>query len=284
MYIALSPGCVNVRVENLSQRIAAAKDHGFAGVDIDVAEIANLVDSEGADSIRAQFEDAEIIACGWGLPVDWRSTDENWKRDLETFPRLAKAAAAIGCFRCATWVGPASNERAFDENLAHHIARFKPIAEILGEHGHRLGLEFIGPKTLRATAKYPFVHDMAGMLDMTSKIGDNVGLLLDCWHLYTSHGTAADVAKLQETDVVYVHVNDAPAGIAIDDQADNVRCMPGETGVIDIAGFLGALKSIGYSGPVIPEPFKKELSDLPDDAARLELTAASMKKIFATLD
>jgi sugar phosphate isomerase/epimerase len=282
MYSALSPGCVNVRVENLSQRIAAAKNHGFAGVDIDVFEVANIVDADGADSITQQFEEANVIACGWGLPTDWRSSDENWKRDLAVLPRLAKAAAAIGCFRCATWVGPASNERPFDENLKHHIERFKPIAEILGENGHRLGLEFIGPKTLRANAKYPFVHDMPGMLDMTSQIGDNVGLLLDCWHLYTSHGKASDVAKLNETDVVYVHVNDAPSG-PIDELVDNVRCMPGETGVIDIAGFLAALKSIGYSGPVVPEPFKKELADLPDDAARLDLTAASMRKIFAAL-
>jgi len=91
------------------------------------------------------------------------------------------------------------------------------------------------------------------------------------------------VARLQETDVVYVHVNDAPTGIPVDEQIDHTRGMPGETGVIDIAGFLEALKSIGYSGPVVPEPFKKELADLPDDAARLEATAASMRKIFATL-
>jgi len=284
MYSALSPGCIGVRVDGLAQRIAAAKDHGFAGVDIDVSEIANLVETNGPDSVRSQFEEAEIIACGWGLPVAWSGSEDDWKRDLATLPRFAKAAAEIGCFRVATWIMPASNDRAFDANLAFHIERFRPIAEILGEHGHRLGLEFIGPKTIRKNFTYSFVHDMPGMLDMTSRIGENVGLLLDCWHLYTSHGKASDVAKLQETDVVYVHVNDAPAGIPVDEQADNVRCMPGETGVIDIAGFLEALKGIGYSGPVIPEPFKKELGDLPNDAARLELTSASMRKIFATLD
>jgi len=284
MYIALSPGTIGVKVENLSQRIAAAKDHGFAGVDINVSEIADLVDAHGAEVVRTQFEEAEVIACGWGMPVAWSGSEEDWKRDLEKLPRLAKAAAEIGCFRCATWVSPCSNDRAFDENLAFHIERFKPIAETLGAHGHRLGLEFIGPKTIRAKFKYSFIHDMPGMLDMTSKIGDNVGLLLDCWHLYTSHGRASDVAKLQETDVVYVHVNDAPPGVAIDEQVDHVRCLPGETGVIDIAGFLDALKSIGYSGPVVPEPFKKELADLADDAARLDVTAASMRKIFATLD
>ena len=282
MYIALSPGVIGVRLGGLSSRIAAAKEYGFAGVDVDVAEIADLVESQGAETVNAEFVDADVIAAGWGLPVDWHSSEENWKNDLEKLPRFAKAAAAIGCFRTATWIMPASNDRTYDENLAFHIERFKPIAEILGEHGHRLGLEFIGPKTIRNQFKHPFIHDMAGMLDMASSIGDNVGLLLDVWHLFTSHGRNSDVAKLNETDVVYVHVNDAPTGLQIDEQLDGTRCLPGETGVIDIAGFLDALRSIGYSGPVVAEPFKKELADLPDDAARLEVTIASMRKIFAT--
>ncbi len=284
MYIALSPGAIAVKAQDLSQRIAAAKGHGFVGVEIDVAEVANLVDAQGADAVMGKFEEAEVIACGWGLPVNWSGSEENWKSDLEKLKRYAKAASAIGCFRTFTWIGPGSNDRPFDENLAFHIERFTPIATILAEHGQRLGLEFIGPKTIRDNAKYSFVHDMPGMLDMVAKIGDNVGLLLDCWHLYTSHGRAADVARLQETDVVYVHVNDAPAGVPIDKQIDHVRGLPGETGVIDIAGFLGALKGIGYSGPVVPEPFKKELADLPDDSARLETVAGCMRKIFATLD
>jgi len=45
-------------------------------------------------------------------------------------------------------------------------------------------------------------------------------------------------------------------------QVDSVRALPGETGVIDIAGFLQALHAIGYSGPVTPEPFKKELGGM----------------------
>ena len=280
MYIALNPGVIGVRVSNLAERIAAAKDYGFAGVDIDTAEIADLVESKGGEWVREQFESAEIIASGWGLPVDWRGSEENWRNDLEKLPRLAKAAAEIGCYRCATWVMPASNDRELEENIQFHIDRFKPIAEILGEHGHRLGLEFIGPKTLRDQFKYPFIYTMADMLELGAKIGGNVGLLLDVWHLYTSHGTNADVEALNETDVVYVHVNDGPLGIPVDEQQDGVRGMPGETGLIDIAGFLKALHAIGYSGPVVAEPFKKELADLPSDAARLEATAASMKKIF----
>ncbi|MDR3689819.1 MAG: sugar phosphate isomerase/epimerase [Fimbriimonas sp.] len=280
MYIGLSPGAIGVRVENLSQRIAAAKNHGFAGVEIDVHEVAKLVEEGGAEKIIGQFQEADVIACGWGLPTDWRSSEENWKRDLQELPKLAKAAAEIGCYRVSTWIMPASNDLEFDANLKFHVERFKPIAEIVGEYGHRLGLEFVGPKTLRDKFKHEFVYDLPGMMNMANWIGPNVGLLLDSWHLYTSHGSIAQVEELSETDIVYVHVNDGPLGVPVDEQLDGVRGLPGETGLIDMAGFLGALKRIGYSGPVVPEPFKKELGDLPDDSARLDLVAESMRKIF----
>jgi sugar phosphate isomerase/epimerase len=76
-------------------------------------------------------------------------------------------------------------------------------------------------------------------------------------------------------------VNDAPVGIDVDAQLDNVRRLPGETGVIDIAGFLQALAQIGYDGPVVPEPFSQRLRDLPSDADRIQVAGESMVQIFA---
>jgi sugar phosphate isomerase/epimerase len=141
-------------------------------------------------------------------------------------------------------------------------------------------LEFLGPKTLYASLKYEFIHDMKSMLEMGAEMGGNVGLLLDCWHWYTSGATKADILALKPEQVVYVHVNDAPAGVGMDEFVDNVRGLPGETGVIPIADFLQALQTIGYDGAVTPEPFKKELGDLPNDADRLRVVGESLSKIF----
>jgi sugar phosphate isomerase/epimerase len=118
------------------------------------------------------------------------------------------------------------------------------------------------------------------MLEMTEEIGPNVGLLLDCWHWYTSHGELEQLAELNNEQIVYVHVNDAPLGIGIDEQMDGTRALPGETGVIPIGEFLSALASVGYDGPVVPEPFKAELKELPSDEARLKAVGASMVKIW----
>jgi len=280
MYKTLSPHAIAVNPKDLKAAIAAAKIGGFQGLEISAPGVADLIDGTGADAVKKMFTDAGIKPAAFGLPVDWRTTDENWKRDLEKLPKAAKAAQSLGITRCFTWVMPASNDRALEENRKFHITRFKPIAQIFAQHGQTLGLEFIGPKTLRDSHKFPFIWTSKDMLRLASEIGPNVGLLVDCWHWYTSHGTIADLKSLRAQQVVYVHVNDAPAGIDVDQQIDSVRDLPGATGVIDIVGFLRALKEIGYDGPVTPEPFKKDLANLPNDEARLKLVGAAMDKIF----
>lgn len=89
--------------------------------------------------------------------------------------------------------------------------------------------------------------------------------------------------SLSNRDVVACDLNDAPAGIAVDDQKDSVRDLPATTGVIDRKAFLSALVRIGYDGPVRAEPFRAELRSLaPEDA--VTRTAESMKKAFAEID
>jgi len=200
---------------------------------------------------------------GVGLPVDWMGTEEAWQASLQALPAACEVAQAVGATRYATWVPPASNERDLAANLDFHVQRFRPIAEIMRDYGLRLGLEFIGPKTLRNGHKYEFVYNLQGMLDLCDRIGTgNVGLLLDCWHWYTSGGTVEDLKLLTNDNVVYVHVNDAPAGVPLDEQIDNVRDVPGATGVIDITAFLRALEGCGYDGPVTPEPFCARLGEM----------------------
>jgi sugar phosphate isomerase/epimerase len=111
----------------------------------------------------------------------------------------------------------------------------------------------------------------------------NVGLLLDSWHWYTSHGTVEELLKLSNNDIVHVHVNDAPADIPVDKQVDNRRKLPVTTGVIDMKGFVNALVKIGYDGPVECEPFDQELRRM-DDSAALEKTIMSLKRIWDLIE
>ncbi len=280
MYSCLSPGAIGVKVASLEDSLNAAQIGGFGGVEISPAEIAERVKRDGVTSIVEMFEKSGVKPGGFGLPVDWRGDEAKWRQDLERLPELAEAAASIGCTRTFTWILPGSDSLEYEENRSFHIARFTPVARILQEFDCSLGLEFIGPKTSLDHFRFPFIHTSDSMLNMAAEIGDNVGLLLDCWHWYTSHGTIQEIEQLRAEQVVYVHVNDAPAGIPVDEQLDNVRALPAQTGVIPIDGFMTALRSIGYNGPVTPEPFASELQNYSSDAERLTVVGSAMKKIM----
>lgn len=282
MFRSLSPGTIGIRNISLARGIELAQAGGFEGLDLDIRQAAELAAAQGSAYVRDRFRAAGLRVGAWGLPVNWRQ-DSQWEADLAQLPRLAEVGRELGATRVSTWMLPFSDERAFDENFTWHANRFRPIAQVLADNGCALGIEFIGPKTLRAGHKYDFISTMDGLMELARAIGTgNVGLLLDAYHLYTSGGEVSDLDRVTAKDVVHVHVNDAIAGVERDEQLDQVRALPLETGVLDLGGFLRKLRELGYDGPVTPEPFSKRVNEIAatDALAAVQETARAMNAMW----
>ncbi len=282
MYTTLGPEALGIRGLSLAEAIDLARQFGFAGLAVDAHAVADAVDERGAEAVREEFARASVRPALFNLPVAWRD-DERWQGDLRELPRLANAARAIGAERTATYIPSGSDDRPYDENFAWHVARLRPIAEALREAGCRFGLEYVGTTTFREGFRHPFIFTLDGARELIAAIGvDNVGLMLDSWHLFASGGTLDDLQRLRNEDIVVVHVNDAPAGIAWDDQIDTVRTLPLETGVIDLVGFMRTLQRLGYDGPVMPEPFSQRINELAaaDPLAAARETSRAMADLW----
>ncbi len=280
MFKNLSPGAIGIRGLSLPESIELASKTGFRGIDFSIREAAVMTAEHGVGHVRRLFEDAGVLPGQWGLPVAW-NRDDQWEKDLEQLPGMAALGRDLGCTRTSTWCPSWSDEREYGENFAWHAARFRAIAEVLETHGCRLGIEFIGPKTLRAGRKYEFIYTLEGMMELAAAIGTgNVGLLLDAFHLYTSGGSVQDLEQITAEDVVTVHVNDAPAGVARDEQIDNVRCLAMETGVIDLPGFMRKLDEMDYDGPVTMEPFSERINAIEDPLEAAQLCGKYMDKLW----
>ena len=279
MFKNLSTGAIGIRA-NMQEGLALANAAGFEGLDLGIDEASQLAQEHSVQFVKELWTEAGIKMGGWGFGVNWRGADADYYAGLAQLPARAELAAKLGCYRTTTVVGPASNDMTYQENWDFSVKRLRPVAEILKEYGHSLGLEFIGPATSRKAAKHLFAYSMDAMLGLAAAVGTgNVGLLFDTWHWYTCRSTIDDVRKLSLADVVYVHINDAPAGIDADEQIDNIRCLPAETGVIPLTELMHVLTDIGYEGPVTPEPFSKTVNAMePADAAKA--TGASLDKVW----
>ncbi len=276
MQLHLSCGSLGIKATQREAVDLAAK-HGFDAVDADGKYLGGLSGGE-LDDLLGYMKAKKVGFAMAGLPVEFRRDETAFNDGMKTFPVFVKGIERAGVRMVTTYVLPMSNTRPYIENFRLHATRLRAAARVLDGAGMRLGIEYVGPKTLWAAQKYPFAHTMAEMRELIAEMNQpNVGLVLECWHWYHAGDTGADIAALQARDVVSVDLNDAPAGVPKDQMVDGKRELPASTGVIDVKSFLGALEKIGFTGPMRVEPFNEAVRKMsPDDAAAAAM--AGLKK------
>lgn len=283
MLSTLLAGSIGIKNLSLEEQIKLAREAGFDAVNFSVTEVKELADANGGiQYVKDLFTSNGIKPGGWGVPVNI-GDDEKRPAQLESLSELASLAVELGVPGGTSGIMPGNNEREYDAEYAFWLERFRPVAETLKSVGARIGIEFIAPKTIRDRFTYEFIYDMPRMLQFGKDVGTgNVGVLFDLWHHYTAHGTVEELDLLTKDDVVLVHVNDAPPGKEIDEQIDNQRTLPMETGVIPAVEYMRKLKAIGYDGVVGAEPFSSSLEELAarDPLAAAKQTAATTQKLL----
>ncbi len=277
----LSCGSIGVKA-NQKQAIDYAAKYGFDCVDADGIYLASLSD----DALASLLQDMKSKNIGWataGLPVEFRRDDATFSAEIKKLPAYAKGLRRAGVERVTTWIMPSDASRTYIANFRAHSKRLREAARILADQNLRFGMEYVAPRTLLVSEKYPFIHTMAELKDLIADMNQpNAGIVLDSWHWSCAGDTAKDLLSLRASDVVSVDLNDAPKGVPVDQRIDSSRELPAATGVIDLKSFLGSLKEIGYKGPVRAEPFNKAVESMPPDQA-LRATAASLDKAFALI-
>lgn len=262
------------------ESVALAGQYGFEGVDPDPDLFARLSD----DELKQKLDDLaskKLRLGAAGLPVDFRQDEARFNEGLKRLPDVAKTLARAGVTRVSTWVMPASNELTYLQNFRVHACRLRECARVVADHGQRLGLEYVAPRTLWRSERHPFIHTLSEMKELLVAIGaTNLGVQLDSWHWFNAEETAAAAETLKASEIITVDLNDAPR-LPLDQLVDDHRELPAATGVIPIKEFLGALVAVGYDGPVQAEPFNARLRAMPREQA-VAATAEALRKAFAT--
>ncbi len=276
--MSLDPGAIGVQVGQLAS-IELAEQYGFEAItpypkflaDQDAAAVANLLDD---------MQEKKLVWGVAGLPVEFRKDEAKFKTDLAELPRLAKALQSAEGARMSTWIMPTHAELNYLKNFRQHADRLQQIARVLDDNGIRLGLEYVGPKTLRDRDKYAFVSTLEETRALIDEIRQsNVGVVLDSFHWYTAEETIDDILTLTNQEVVACDLNDAHQGRTPREQIDGERELPLASGLIPTKDFLQALIKIDYDGPVRAEPFNQVLNEL-DDQAAVASTAKAMQRAF----
>lgn len=277
---AFTPGSIGVKTDQKGA-IGLAEKHGFGSVQPFAGDLAGLEESRRKEAGPLLKERHGLVWAAAGLPVDFRTSDSKFREGLATLKKQAPIYQQAGVTRMGTWMMPMHDELTYLQYFKQTAKRLREIGSILGDHGMRLGLEYVGTPGLRIQKRYQFVHSMAETKELIAETGSpHLGFVLDSWHWWTAGESKEDILSLKASDVVSADLNDAPAGLEMLEQHDTTRELPLATGVIPLKDFLAALVEIGYDGPIRPEPFNKKLNAMENEEAA-KTAGAAMNKAFA---
>ena len=267
----------------LNTLLPLAEKHGFDSIAFPMWELKTV---EQAKEATRKLAD---ISLEWGMmhmdiDIMRECPDEVFDSDLERVKGQMDRAQAAGVTMYYNHVWPGSNERDWDANFEWCVNRITRVYQAAADHGLKIGLEFLGPKPLHDSFKYPFIRNLKDILSLADTVSSEVGVLLDTYHWYTSGTTLEELDLLGSGDrVVGMHLNDGWKGRSRDEQQDLERELPLKTGVIDSVAVIKKMKELGYKRTVTVEPFEPaatRLKAMPLDDA-LKTVADSMKKVFS---
>ena len=238
----------------LLDRLAPARDAGFAGISVTAGDLWALEEqgmslrdaSERMADHGLQLAEVECIGC-W-LPSHANAPADTRFRDLLvtlTPERVIDVAARAGARSVV-----AVEMMGVTPSLDQAAEAFARLCDMAAEHGLPVHIEFL-----------PFggIPDLTAAWAIVEAAGrPNGGLTLDSWHLFRSGSTLEQLAAIPGDRILTVQINDAPALPPADLFAETMsgRMLPGE-GAFDLTGFIRTLDRIGSKAPIGVEVFSQ---------------------------
>jgi len=278
MKISLMPGTVGINV-NTYELLDLAIKNKFESIYPLINDLKKMSTMELSDYLDKMVSNSISFDVSI-LPVDFSQTDSVFNNGIKVLKDYCKVMRKIDSVGFCRWIMPTSNNLTYLKNFKIHKERLKECAKIIGDNDMKLGLEFVGPKTLMARDQFSFIRTINELRELISEIDErNVGYQLDTFHLYCANHSIEDLRFLNKDDIIMCQLNDAVNGRTRDEQIDLERNLPGKTGLIDTAPFLNFLQEVGYDGTVSAEPFNKDLNKMNNEEAA-KITYDSIKNSF----
>ena len=273
---SLSPGAIGLKC-TANELLDYAIKFKFSAISPPLRELIQFKESDKKAYLE-KMKKNEIVFDSGGLPIDFRTTESKFKEGFDFLVENINSIVSLNVSSLVTWIMPTHKTLTYMRNFEQHRTRLNKVATVLEDSGLKLGLEYVGPKTLMARDKYPFLHSINGLKELIKSIEKkNVGYLLDSYHTYCAEDKNEDLDFLKAEDIISVQLNDGVLGRTTATQMDLERELPGDTGIIDLENFLNLMRNKGYNGAVSVEPFNKELNKM-EVKAKLKRVRASLSR------
>jgi sugar phosphate isomerase/epimerase len=234
-------------------RVEAAARAGFTGFGLFFTDLPAVIERHGYAGMRAIFADNGIVHIEFEALIDWFADGARAAAAAAPRELLLRSSEALG--GCHIKAG---GDMSGDWPLDRMTASFAQLCDAAARGGSRISIEMIAFSNIATLGRARALVEGADR--------PNAGLLLDIWHFVRGGVDFAEIAGLPKRLIFGVELNDAAAdvrGTLFDDTVFHRRFCG--AGAFDVAGFVAAVQSTGYSGPYGVEVLSDEARRMPLD-------------------
>lgn len=222
-------------------RVAAASAAGFTGMGFWHNDLVEILRHHSLSEMKSVLDDHGIVDIELEWLLEWYCDDDRRRTSDATRKLLLDAAEALGARHIK--VGDLDNDCA---DVPRMTDEFALLCQQAADRGTNMLFEMLPPQFSRAPS-------LAAAFGIARGAGQkNGGVMLDNLHVYRC-GISFDelAAFITPDDLIGVEINDGYLGMPKDftDSVVNKRLLPGD-GEFDISGFLHAIWSVGFDGPI----------------------------------
>lgn len=243
---------------DLVERVEAAAKAGFTGMGFWHTDLQNMAKTRSFSEIKKILDANGIVNIEIEFLLDWFLDGEKKIESDKIKSLLLDAAEGLNARHIK--IGDFSNELC---PMAKMIERFSSICSEADERGTSVLFEILPQPFSR-------INTLDDALALTRGAGaKNGGLMFDIWHNVRNGISNQEMMdKLTPNDLVGAELNDGFLARPEDmfDATVNKRLLLGE-GEFDVAGFIAALRHVGFNGPFGIEVLSSKLRKLPLDVA-----------------
>ncbi len=222
-------------------RVEVAAKAGFTGMGFWHTDILEIRKNYSFKDMKHILDANGIVNVEVEWLLDWFCTDARKKASDEIRALLLDAAEVLRARHIK--VADLGNDCA---DVAQMTEAFAPLCRQAAERGTNILFEMLPAQFSRAAS-------LDQVLAITRGSGAaNGGTMLDNLHLQRiGIGPDEIMRKLKAGDLIGVEINDGTLAMPVhfQDSVVNKRLLPGD-GEFDIVGFLKALWTVGYDGPI----------------------------------
>ncbi len=239
--VGADPAATQHCPRDFRKRVETAARAGFTAMGFWHADIVQVRRKHSFREMKQILSANGIVTIEVEWLLDWFCTDGRRQASDETRRLLLDAAEALGARHIK--IGDLGNDCA---DVPRMTEEFAALCREAAERGTNVLFEMLPAQFSRAPS---LDHVLAITRSSSAKNG---GIMLDNLHLQRTGTTFGDlVRKLTPADLIGVEINDGYLAVPskFEDSVINKRLLPGD-GELDIIGFLHAVWSLGYKGPV----------------------------------